>query len=42
MLRLKLQYSGLLIWRADSLEKTLMLVNYGQEEKGSTENEMVR
>ena len=26
MLKLKLQYSGHLIWRADSLEKTLMLV----------------
>ena len=27
MLKLKLQYSGLLMWRADSLEKTLMLGN---------------
>ena len=42
MLKLKLQYSGPLMWTADLLEKTLMLVNYGQEEKGSTENEMVR
>ena len=25
MLKLKLQYSGYLMWRADSLEKTLML-----------------
>ena len=38
MLKLKLQYFGHLMWRADSLEKTLML---GKEEKGVTENEMV-
>ena len=38
MLKLKLQYSGHLMWRADSLEKTLMP---GKEEKGTTEDEMV-
>ena len=37
MLKLKLQYFGHLMRRADSLEKTLML---GQEEKGTTEDEM--
>ena len=42
MLKLKLQYFGHLMWRADSLEKTLMLGNiWGQEEKGMAENEMV-
>ena len=31
-----------LMWRADSVEKTLMLEkNWGQEEKGATEDEMV-
>ena len=34
MLKLKLQYFGHLMWRADSFEKTLMLGNIGQEEKG--------
>ena len=29
MLKLKLQYSGHLMWRADSLEKTLMLGRTG-------------
>ena len=38
---LKLQYIGHLIWRTDSLAKTLMLGNYGQGEKGTTEDEMV-
>ena len=38
MLKLKLQYFGHLMRRVDSLEKTLMLG--GQEEKGTTENEM--
>ena len=33
MLKLKLQYFGHLMWRVDSLEKTL-----GQEEKGTTED----
>ena len=37
MLKVKLQYFGHLMWRADSLEKTPML----GEEKGVTENEMV-
>ena len=42
MLKLKLQYFGHLMWRADSLEKTLMLGGIeGQEEKGTTEDEMV-
>ena len=42
MLRLKLQYFGHLIQRADSLEKTLMLGKIcRQEEKGMTEGEMV-
>ena len=43
MLKLKLQYFGHLMQRADSLEKTLMLgkTEGGQEEKGTTEDEMV-
>ena len=41
MLRLKLQYFGHLIRRADSLEKTLMLGKIEGEEKGMTEDEMV-
>ena len=41
MLKLKLQYFGHLMRRADSLEKTLMLKDWGQEEKGTTEDEMV-
>ena len=41
MLRLKLQYFGHLMWRVDSLEKTLMLEGIGgQEEKGTTEDKM--
>ena len=41
MLKLKLQYFGHLMRRADSLEKTLMLGRiWGQEEKGTTEDEM--
>ena len=41
MLKLKLQYFGHLMRRADSLEKTLMLGGIeGQEEKGTTEDEM--
>ena len=41
MLKLKLQYFGHLTRRADSLEKTLMLGgNWGQEEKGTTEDDM--
>ena len=41
MLKLKLQYLGHLIQRADSFEMTLMLGKVGQEEKGTTEDEMV-
>ena len=40
MLKLKLQYFGHLTQRVDSLEKTLMLRDWGQEEKGMTEDEM--
>ena len=40
MLKLKLQYFGHLMRRVDSLEKTLMLRDWGQEEKGTTEDEM--
>ena len=41
MLKLKLQFFGYLMQRADSLEKTLMLGGLGgQEEKGTTEDEM--
>ena len=42
MLKLKLQYFGHLMWRANSFEKTLKLGGtWGQEEKGMTEDEMV-
>ena len=42
MLKLKLQYFGHLIGRADSLEKTLMLGKIkGRRRKGMTEDEMV-
>ena len=44
MLKLKLQYSGHLMQRTESLEKTLMLgkIEGGDwEEKGMTEDEMV-
>ena len=40
MLKLKLQYSGHLIRRVDSLEKTDAGRDLGQEEKGTTEDEM--
>ena len=40
MLKVKLQYFGHLMRRVDSLEKTLTLVGTGQEEKGTTEDEM--
>ena len=40
MLKLKLQYFVHLMRRVDSLEKTLMLREWGQEEKGTTEDEM--
>ena len=36
----KLQYFAYLMWRVDSLEKTLMLGEIGGEEKGTTEDEM--
>ena len=42
MLKLKLQYFGHLMQRANSLEKTLMWGKIeGQNEKGATEDEMV-
>ena len=41
MLKLKLQYFGHLIRRVDSLEKTDVGRDWGQEEKGTTEDEMV-
>ena len=42
MLKLKLQYFGHLLGRADSLEKTLMLGKIeGSSRKGMTEDEMV-
>ena len=42
VLKLKLQYFGHLMGRADSLEKTLMLGKIiRQEEKGTTEDKMV-
>ena len=40
MLKLKVQDFGHLMQRVDSLEKTLMLGGWGQEEKGTTEDEM--
>ena len=41
MLRLKLQYFGHLMGRADSLEKTLMLgKTESKKRRGSTEDEM--
>ena len=40
MLKLKLQYFGHLMRRVDSLEKTDAERDWGQEEKGTTENEM--
>ena len=39
-LKLKLQYSGHLMRRVDSLEKTDAGRDWGQEEKGTTEDEM--
>ena len=41
MLKLKIQYFGHLMQRADSLEKTDAGTDSGQEEKGTTEDEMV-
>ena len=40
MLKLKLQYVGHLMRRVDSLEKTDAGRNWGQAEKGATEDEM--
>ena len=40
MLKLKLQYSGHLLRRVDSLEKTDAGRDWGLEEKGTTEDEM--
>ena len=40
MLKLKLQYFGHLTQRVDSLEKTDAWRDWGQEEKGTTEDEM--
>ena len=43
MLKLKLQYFGHLMWRADSLDKTLMLGKIeGKRRSGAAEDEMVR
>ena len=41
MLKLKLHYSGHLMRRTDSLEKTLTLRKTEAKEKGTTEEEMV-
>ena len=40
MLKLKLQYFGHLMRTVDSLEKTDLGRDWGQEEKGTTEDEM--
>ena len=40
MLKLKLQYFGHLMLRADSLEKTDAGRDWGQEEKGTTEDKL--
>ena len=40
MLKLKLQYFGHLMWRVDSLEDSDAGRDWGQEEKGTTEDEM--
>ena len=40
MLKLKLQYFGHLMRRVDPLEKTGAGRDWGQEEKGTTEDEM--
>ena len=41
VLRLKLQYFGHLMRRVESLEKTDAGRDWGQEEKGTTKDEMV-
>ena len=40
MLKLKLQYFGHLMQRVDSLEKTVAGRDWGQEEKGMTEDKL--
>ena len=40
MLKLKFQYFGHLMQRVDSLEKTDVGRDWGQEEKGTTEDEI--
>ena len=40
MLKLKLQYFGHLMGRVDSLERTDVGRDWGQEDKGTTEDEM--
>ena len=40
MLKLKLQYFGHLMWRVDSLKRLDAGRDWGQEEKGTTEDEM--
>ena len=40
MLKLKLQYFGHLMRRVDSLEKTVAGRDWGQEEKGMTDDKM--
>ena len=42
MLKLQLKYFGHLMRRVDSLEKTDSGRDWGQEEKGTTEDEMAR
>ena len=42
MLKLKLQYFGHLMRRADSLEKTLMLGKIEDRRRGAIEDEVVR
>ena len=42
LLKLKLQYFCHLMRRVDSLEKTDAARDWGQEEKGTTEDEMAR
>ena len=42
MLKLKLQYFGHLMWRADSLEKTWCWKDWRQKEKAAAEDEKVR
>ena len=43
MLKLKLQYFGHLMWRTDSMEKTMMLemIEGRRKKKGTTEDDMV-